>query len=163
MLLSSSSSSDTAEGHDDRHDDDDYQTTRLPFLLSDKCTSKSPHYRGHTGNFEPNNQRQPQANTQSLQDSHYDIRDHYRRQHQHRSNYSFPLTVDPDRQRSTTQQGPSRPQADPLTQRIAAPCSHLVLSLVTSPPTRPSIWRIPAPTLAQCINCFLPTLRSIAT
>ena len=80
MVLSSSSSSDTAEGHDDRHDDDDYQTTRRPFLLSDKCTmqvfdlflgsillaSKSPHYRGHTGNFEPNNQRQPQANTQSL-------------------------------------------------------------------------------------------------
>ena len=80
MLQSSSSSSDTGEGQDDRHDDNDYQATRLPFLLSDKCTmqvfdlflgnillaSESPHCRGHTGNFEPNNQRQPQASTQSL-------------------------------------------------------------------------------------------------
>ena len=73
-LQSTSSSSDTGEGHDDRHDDDDYQTTRLPFLLSDKCAmqvfelflgnillaSGSPHCRGHTGNFQP---KQPQATT----------------------------------------------------------------------------------------------------
>ena len=60
-LQPSSSSSDTREGHDDRHEDDDYQTTRLPFLLSEKYAMQvfelflghillahgSPHCKGH--------------------------------------------------------------------------------------------------------------------
>ena len=64
--------------------------------------------------FNPNNHRQPQATSQPLYDSHHDIHNHYRCCHHNCCNYNFAPTVDPRRQRSTTQKEPSAPQAGAL-------------------------------------------------